>query len=129
MIQKMSRIQMIMISWFPFSVFCIVVESSELFKTSGIKKRCFANVIRLIKKESIMVTYLVCHILGMTTSCTNPLVYGFLNDFFFKEFQSLCPCYWKTCRKSINQPIYDCVIFRFSLEEDILQNGLQLEAF
>ena len=49
--------------------------------------------------ESMMVTYLICHILGMTTSCTNPFLYGFLNDNFFKEFQKVCPVYWGKCQK------------------------------
>ena len=35
----------------------------------------------------LMLTFLVCHILGISTTCTNPILYGFLNENFLTEFK------------------------------------------
>ena len=32
----------------------------------------------------MMVTFLVCHMIGISSACTNPVLYGFLNDNFVK---------------------------------------------
>ena len=32
----------------------------------------------------MMITFLLCHMLGVSSSCTNPILYGFLNDNFVK---------------------------------------------
>ena len=39
----------------------------------------------------MMLTYMICHMVGVSSSVTNPVLYGFLNDNFVKEFQLLCP--------------------------------------
>ena len=31
--------------------------------------------------------YAVCHVLGMSSACANPVIYGFLNENFSKEFR------------------------------------------
>ncbi len=33
--------------------------------------------------------YAVCHVLGMSSACANPVIYGFLNENFSKEFQAI----------------------------------------
>ena len=38
-----------------------------------------------------MLTFLICHMVGVSSACTNPILYGFLNDNFVKEFNLLCP--------------------------------------
>ena len=39
----------------------------------------------------MMLTFLICHMVGVSSACTNPILYGFLNDNFVKEFNLLCP--------------------------------------
>ena len=36
-----------------------------------------------------MIAFTFFHMLGMSSACTNPFLYGFLNDNFVKEFQML----------------------------------------
>ena len=37
----------------------------------------------------MMITFLLCHMLGVSSSCTNPILYGFLNDNFVKAGANL----------------------------------------
>ncbi|XP_017477528.1 PREDICTED: neuropeptide F receptor [Rhagoletis zephyria] len=39
--------------------------------------------------ESMLIAYAFCHMFGMSSACTNPLLYGWLNDNFRKEFTEL----------------------------------------
>ena len=39
----------------------------------------------------MMLTFMICHMIGVSSACTNPILYGFLNDSFVKEFNLLCP--------------------------------------
>ena len=41
--------------------------------------------------ENMMLTFMICHMVGVSSACTNPILYGFLNDNFVKEFNLLCP--------------------------------------
>ena len=41
--------------------------------------------------ENMMLTFMICHMVGVSSACTNPILYGFLNDTFAKEFNLLCP--------------------------------------
>ncbi|XP_062561343.1 neuropeptide F receptor [Armigeres subalbatus] len=43
--------------------------------------------------QQIMVAYAICHMMGMSSACSNPLLYGWLNDNFRKEFNEIL------CRK------------------------------
>ena len=50
------------------SLFCLVTEMTEVFEST----------------ESMMTVYLVFHLVGVSSCCTNPILYGFLNDNFQK---------------------------------------------
>ena len=50
------------------SLFCLVTEMTEVFEST----------------ESMMTVYLVFHLIGVSSCCTNPILYGFLNDNFQK---------------------------------------------
>lgn len=39
--------------------------------------------------QQILVSYAVCHMIGMSSACSNPLLYGWLNDNFRKEFKEI----------------------------------------
>lgn len=69
------------ISWLPLNIFNLVVDYWNPFGED---------------RQSMMIWYAVCHMMGMSSACSNPLLYGWLNDNFRKEFKeilaSLCPC-------------------------------------
>nr|CAD7199063.1 unnamed protein product [Timema douglasi]CAD7416547.1 unnamed protein product [Timema poppensis] len=69
------------ISWMPLNIFNLVVDFYNPFGDD---------------RQSMMICYAVCHMMGMSSACSNPLLYGWLNDNFRKEFKeilaSLCPC-------------------------------------
>lgn len=68
------------ISWLPLNVFNLVADFSE----------------QSFKDENTMtITYAVCHMFGMSSAVSNPLIYGWLNDNFRKEFEEILCC----CKK------------------------------
>ncbi|GBP13912.1 Neuropeptide F receptor, partial [Eumeta japonica] len=71
------------ISWLPLNVFNLVADSS----TDPI-----------LDEKSMTVTYAVCHMFGMSSAVSNPLLYGWLNDNFRKEFEEILCC-WKSGRE------------------------------
>ncbi|XP_065088799.1 neuropeptide F receptor [Ochlerotatus camptorhynchus] len=67
------------ISWLPLNLFNLFAD----LYLSGIT-------------QEIMVAYAICHMMGMSSACSNPLLYGWLNDNFRKEFNEIL------CRKDTN---------------------------
>ena len=49
--------------------------------------------------------YAVCHLLGMSSACANPVIYGFLNENFSKEFR-LIWLWWKDWIKQVIRIIF-----------------------
>ena len=47
----------------------------------------------------------MCHVLGMSSACANPVIYGFLNENFSKEFRLIWQ-WW-------NDRIKNCIRFLF----------------
>ena len=37
----------------------------------------------------MMLTFMICHMIGVSSACTNPILYGFLNTNFIKEFYKI----------------------------------------
>lgn len=68
------------ISWLPLNLYNVVVDLHNPFGEDT---------------ESMLVVYAVCHMAGMSSACSNPLLYGWLNDNFRKEFLEIfgkvCP--------------------------------------
>lgn len=60
------------ISWLPLDIYNVVLDFSNPFGEDY---------------HSMMVVYAVCHMMGMSSACSNPLLYGWLNDNFRKEFK------------------------------------------
>lgn len=59
-------------SWLPLHLVGVVLDA---------KPDLFGN-----DMEAMTLTFVVCHLIGMTSACSNPLVYGYLNETFRKEF-------------------------------------------
>ncbi|XP_063834702.1 neuropeptide F receptor [Ostrinia nubilalis] len=65
------------ISWLPLNVFNLVADfSSEPF----------------LDEKAMTITYAICHMFGMSSAVSNPLLYGWLNDNFRKEFEEILCC-------------------------------------
>ncbi|PSN42328.1 Neuropeptide F receptor [Blattella germanica] len=79
------------VSWLPLNIFNLVVDYWNPFGDD---------------RQLMMICYAVCHMMGMSSACSNPLLYGWLNDNFRKEFKeilvALCPCVpMETFRRSM----------------------------
>lgn len=70
------------ISWLPLNVYNLVADFS---------------VEPIVDEKSMTITYAVCHMFGMSSAVSNPLLYGWLNDNFRKEFEEILCC----CRKKV----------------------------
>ncbi|XP_052903195.1 neuropeptide F receptor [Anopheles moucheti] len=70
------------VSWLPLNLFNL-----------------FADLYVHAITQDIMVAYAICHMAGMSSACSNPLLYGWLNDNFRKEFNELL------CRTSSGGPV------------------------
>ena len=51
----------------------------------------------------MMLVFLICHMIGVSSACTNPILYGFLNENFVKEIGLLCPFLSKSANLDVNQ--------------------------
>lgn len=60
------------ISWLPLDICNVIFDFSNPFGEDY---------------HTTMVVYAVCHMMGMSSACSNPLLYGWLNDNFRKEFK------------------------------------------
>ena len=46
------------------------------------------------------IIYAVCHVMGMLSACANPIIYGFLNENFSREFKELYKSLKQSCFKN-----------------------------
>ncbi|XP_060529392.1 neuropeptide F receptor [Cylas formicarius] len=63
------------ISWLPLNLFNLIADllaDSKSFTT-----------------QPMMVCYAICHMMGMSSACSNPILYGCLNENFWKEFKDI----------------------------------------
>lgn len=62
------------LSWLPLTIFTIVVEFRlYVFKSA----------------ENMYLVFVICHILAMTSACTNPMLYGYLNTNFRRDLTNM----------------------------------------
>ncbi|XP_044754601.1 neuropeptide F receptor [Coccinella septempunctata] len=65
------------ISWMPLNLFNLIADlhsnSQDINFTS----------------QKMIVAYAMCHLMGMSSACSNPVLYGCLNDNFMKEFKDI----------------------------------------
>ncbi|XP_032578231.1 neuropeptide F receptor isoform X1 [Drosophila sechellia] len=75
---------------------CLLISIAIIFGVSWLPLNFFnlyADMERSPVTQSMLVRYAICHMIGMSSACSNPLLYGWLNDNFRKEFQELlCRC-------------------------------------
>lgn len=75
---------------------CLLISIAIIFGVSWLPLNFFnlyADMQRPVMTQKMLVAYAVCHMIGMSSACSNPLLYGWLNDNFRKEFHELlCRC-------------------------------------
>lgn len=73
---------------------CLLISIAVIFGISWLP----LNIINLFADiylsknpttQQFLVAYAVCHMMGMSSACSNPLLYGWLNDNFRKEFKEI----------------------------------------
>lgn len=73
---------------------CLLISIAVIFGISWLPLNLF-NLLSDIYlsqhpvNQTILVTYAVCHMIGMSSACSNPLLYGWLNENFRKEFKEI----------------------------------------
>ena len=63
------------ISWLPWNVLNLYSDAYMTFDDS-----------------TYAILFSCCHMLGMSSACSNPMLYGWLNENFRKEFHDICFC-------------------------------------
>lgn len=66
----------------------------------------------VLSDQQFCILYAVCHVTGMLSACANPVIYGYLNENFNREFKEIfanlkhlfsCSCRTKHCSAFIKR--------------------------
>ncbi len=64
------------VCWMPLNVYNLVLDLYNPFQKPE-------------DQETMLIIYAVCHVLGMSSACANPWLYGWYNDNFRNEFRDI----------------------------------------
>lgn len=64
------------VCWMPLNVYNLVLDLYNPFQKPE-------------DQETMLIIYAVCHMLGMSSACANPWLYGWYNDNFRNEFRDI----------------------------------------
>lgn len=84
---------------------CLLISIAIIFGVSWLPLNFFnlyADMKRAAVTNNMLVVYAFCHMIGMSSACSNPLLYGWLNDNFRKEFQELLCRYKENTNIALN---------------------------
>lgn len=84
---------------------CLLISIAVIFGVSWLPLNIFnlyADMRRSALTQTMLVIYAICHMIGMSSACSNPLLYGWLNDNFRKEFQELICSKTETTNIALN---------------------------
>lgn len=62
------------ISWLPLNLYNLIADVLSSMEFTS---------------QPMIVCYAVCHMMGMSSACSNPVLYGWLNENFWKEFKDI----------------------------------------
>ena len=48
-----------------------------------------SSLVRSKSEQQLCIIHAICHVMGMLSACANPVIYGFLNENFHREFKDL----------------------------------------
>ena len=82
-------------SWAPLNIFIIIIDIFEPFENNE-------------EDTKVMLMFFACcHLSAMSSVCSNPIMYGFLNENFKQSLHSLvrkCPCIEKIVKR-MSKPV------------------------
>lgn len=74
---------------------CLLISIALIFGVSWLPLNFFnlyADLNETKMTHTVYIIYAACHLFGMSSACSNPLLYGWLNDNFRKEFNEILCC-------------------------------------
>ena len=102
------------LSWLPLNLYNIIVDLNNPFGDD---------------KKAMLTTYALCHMVAMSSACSNPILYGWLNDNFKKEFTEIyhiiTPCLRKGRSDVLNSPVTRMVSVCPNEEKEALSGDIQ----
>ena len=72
-------------------------EESRLNGEDTDKINTVSSLVRSKSEQQLCIIHAVCHVMGMLSACANPVIYGFLNENFQREFKELFGEFKKFC--------------------------------
>jgi len=78
------------ITWLPLNIYNLVLDLHNPFNLPE-------------DEEKMLIIYTVAHLIGMSSACLNPLLYGWSNEHFRKEFQFILKAPFRTLCKNALQ--------------------------
>ena len=76
------------ISWAPLNALNFIINVFD-----SAEKPLFSQ------EDHFLCIYAVCHLVGMSSACVNPFLYGFMNENFQGEFVKVLECWVGLCNK------------------------------
>ncbi len=76
-----------------------------------------------VNKNVLLPAYAICHLLGMSSACLNPILYGFMNKTFKREFKNIFSVVIDGCR-SVNGCCKISESAENTLSFDVLTTGV-----
>ena len=67
----------------------VFTEESRLNGEDTDKINTVSSLVRSKSEQQLCIIHAVCHVMGMLSACANPVIYGFLNENFHREFKEL----------------------------------------
>lgn len=86
------------VCWLPLNILNTVMDITEnhRIQEDGTK-------VTSLTHEQFCIIYAICHVTGMLSACANPVIYGYLNENFNREFKEIFemarPCFHCPTRK------------------------------
>jgi len=68
------------VCWLPLNIVNLVLDMTAESRSMTSKS---------ISEHQISIIHAVCHVMGMVSACANPIIYGFFNENFHREFSIL----------------------------------------
>lgn len=89
-LQRLRRLNSLLVTiafifavcWMPLNVLNLVLDLYNPFQED---------------QETMLIIYAVCHLLGMSSACANPWLYGWYNDNFRSEFRDIVGPLMRCC--------------------------------
>ncbi|CAB4060485.1 NPFR [Lepeophtheirus salmonis] len=104
------------VCWLPLNILNSVMDLTEKSRTQN------KNNLKLLSDEQFCILYAICHVMGMFSACANPVIYGYLNENFHREFMDILNSTLKlinTCKMGLYHIICVCAKSKKEIKDNI----------